>query len=595
MFLLSIEQWITTVLVRSLGWTFAHSIWQALFALIAAYMILGLMKNAKPAARYNFLAATFIVFIFGVIVTFFYELQIHWAADAGLTDGLTTQPIFHSGNYAAAPVIVESIRIIDVLLHYFNQYLDVFVTLWFIIFSIRLLKLSLSLDYINRISKFECAAAKDRWQTLLNELKDKIGITKHVALMHSHIVKVPLVSGFLKPVILVPAGMLCNMPADVIESIFLHELAHIRRSDYLVNIVQSAFDIVFFFNPFILKLSALIREEREACCDTIAVQTTNNKISYVEALVSFGEYSTAASLTAFTASKNHLLQRARRILYNQNKKPGFMEKTILFSSVMILAMITAFTTIKNETRPASQLIHQIKNIITDTIPEGVQDDQPTAAPANRKADKKLRKAEQKLQMKQKELEEMQMKLETIQKKSETDMKLNNQHFEDEWKHLQEIKLDKKELEELQQSSAAAADRIKSIDLEKIKKEVDAVVNSKDIQKRITLATESLEELTKQQSEIDAITKKLSVTINNRFMNDDIAGILDFLEKNNVADAKDVKAFTLNDEELTVNGKKQLSSLHRQLKEKFLDAKGDHIIYSNSGGSKSITIKRNDPS
>jgi len=78
------------------------------------------------------------------------------------------------------------------------------------------------------------------------------------------------------------------------------------------------------------------------------------------------------------------------------------------------------------------------------------------------------------------------------------------------------------------------------------------------------------------------------------MNDDVARILEFLERNNIANAKDVKTFTLNEDELIVNGKKQPASLHKELKEKYIGGKGDHIIYSNSGGSKSISIQRNDP-
>jgi bla regulator protein BlaR1 len=591
----SIEEWITTVLVRSLGWTFTHSIWQALLALITAYVLLALLKKATPAARYNSLAAIFIMFICGVIATFVHELTESVSPGAAINAKSAVTSIFYPANYSATPVIAQSKRIIDVLFDYFNQQLDILVAVWFIIFSIKWLRLSLSLNYINRISKFECTSAKEPWQQLITQLKSKIGIARHVELMQSDIVKVPLVSGFLKPIILVPAGMLANMPADVIGSILLHELAHIRRSDYLVNMVQSALDTIFFFNPFILKLSALLRDEREACCDSIAVNTTNNKVSYVQALVAFGEYSTSASMLAFSGSKNHLLQRVKRILYNQNKKPGFMEKTFLLSSVLMVTVITAFTTIKNETKPATEFVHQINRVVTDTIPANANEQQPSAVTENSKTDKKLRETEEKLQMKQKELDEVQMKLENIQKKIDSEMKMKNEDLQKELKELKESKVDQKELAEIQQRYAAEADKaMKSIDMVKLNKEVAATLKSKEFMKSMLEATESARQLSKQQAEKDAVTQKLSATINDRFMNDDVAWILDFLEQNNVADAKDVKTFTLNDKELTVNGKRQPATLHQQLKEKFIKDKDDHIIYSNSGGNKSITIKRNDP-
>src|SRR5688572_15103827 len=312
MYLLSIDEWITTVFVKALGWTFTHSVWQALLALLVAYTLLTAMKKAKPAVRYNLLLATASLFICGVVITFIYELTQNGGTGEGIGKNTSLQALLYNDSSAASPVILESKRIIDIMQTYFNQYLHYLVAVWFIIFCAKWLRLSLSLDYVNRISRFESAQANEEWQTLLIELKNKLGIIKPVKLLHSNIVKVPLASGFIKPIILVPAGMLMNMPAHLIESILLHELAHIRRGDYLVNILQSAIETIFFFNPFILKLSGLIREEREACCDAIAVDATKNKISYVQALVAFSEYATTSTnMLAFSGSRNHLLQRVK--------------------------------------------------------------------------------------------------------------------------------------------------------------------------------------------------------------------------------------------------------------------------------------------
>jgi beta-lactamase regulating signal transducer with metallopeptidase domain len=84
--------------------------------------------------------------------------------------------------------------------------------------------------------------------------------------------------------------MLTTLPASEIEAILLHELAHIRRRDYLVNLLQSFSDIIFFFNPAVLWLSSLIRDERENCCDDIAIGEVKNKKQFIHALLSFQEY-----------------------------------------------------------------------------------------------------------------------------------------------------------------------------------------------------------------------------------------------------------------------------------------------------------------
>src|SRR6185295_5272898 len=140
----------------------------------------------------------------------------------------------------------------------------------------------------------------------------------------------------------------------------------------------------------------------------------------------FGEYSSAsAPLLAFAGSKNHLLQRVKRILYNQNKKPGFMEKSILFSSVIMLSVITAFTSIRNENKPLAPEVREIKTFVSDTIPdkvdENVNEDQPSRA-ENRKRKKRMRDTEQKEKENQK-LEQIEQKLQEVQLQFDNDIQL----------------------------------------------------------------------------------------------------------------------------------------------------------------------------
>ena len=124
-------------------------------------------------------------------------------------------------------------------------------------------------------------------------------------------------------------------------------------------------------------------------------------------------------------------------------------------------------------------------------------------------------------------------------------------------------------------------------MEKINRDIEKALAKVDMEK-INRDMQAVTLRAMEQSKLHGLTLRPG------YMNDDIASILEFLEENDVAEAKDVKTFTLNNEELTVNGKKQSATLHQQLKERFIGDKDDHIIYSNANGSKSITIKRNDP-
>ena len=92
-------------------------------------------------------------------------------------------------------------------------------------------------------------------------------ISRPVRLLESAIAEVPVVIGYLKPVILIPAGLLANLPVDQVEAILLHELAHIRRADYLVNLLQTMVESLLFYHPAVWWISHVIRTEREHCCD----------------------------------------------------------------------------------------------------------------------------------------------------------------------------------------------------------------------------------------------------------------------------------------------------------------------------------------
>jgi bla regulator protein blaR1 len=596
MYLLTVEEWITTVLVRALGWTFTHSIWQGLVALLVSYTILARMKKAKASSRCNLLLGVSLVFLCAVVITFIFQLRQNEVAVQITDTNASLQSILYNETSAATPVILESKRIIDAVLNYFNQHMHLLMAAWFIIFCFKWLRFSLNLNYVNRISRFESSPVSDEWQQFNDKLRIGLGIGAQVKLLQSNIVKVPLVSGVLRPLILVPAGMLSNMPADVIESVLLHELAHIKRNDYLVNIVQSAAETIFFFNPFMLKLSALIREEREACCDAIAVDATNNRVSYVQALVTFGEYSSSAPLLAFSGSENHLLERVKRILYNQNKKPGFMEKSILLSSVIIFSVITAFTSIRNEKKPETPVMQEIKTLISDTIPDEVNEDvnvneseggdEPSKADS-RKRKKRMREAEQKMEKKEKELEALQKKIEDLQIKVDTDVQIDSKKLQKQLIQLsKQINLQNMKIQVEQQHQLAQAQiALKNIDMQKINRDVQQALKDVDMEK----IKREMQAVSLQKNHINAMS------LRSNYINDDVEYILDFLEDNNVANAKDVKSFTLNNDELTVNGNKQPSSLHQQLKERYIKDKDDHIIYSSSNGSKSITIRRNDPS
>lgn len=155
--------------------------------------------------------------------------------------------------------------------------------------------------------------ASAQWQRTLDRLKTGISVSRPVRLLVSGILQAPATIGWLRPIVLVPVGALAGLPAAQIEALLLHELAHIRRHDYLVHMLQSAVEAVFFYHPAVWWISSHMRAERELCCDDIAVSVTGDAVIYARALA---ELDSARWIqpTVMAANGGSLADRIARLL-----------------------------------------------------------------------------------------------------------------------------------------------------------------------------------------------------------------------------------------------------------------------------------------
>jgi bla regulator protein BlaR1 len=331
-------------LMSVLSRTFIHSLWQGLLLGIIAALILQFTVKSGAVKRYNSIFFLIITFITGTVITFIWQ----WDNAASQTvygfnsfTG-TAVAVFFSGNTQYMGQLLQTIS------HYIIANEQLIFYGWLIVVTLKLIKLSGALWYNHRVRHRKIYEPGINLKQNCSNLGKKLGLNRTVGLLESGYCKIPLVLGYLKPVILLPAGLLTNLPADQVEAIVLHELAHIRRNDYLVNFFQNIVETIFFFNPFLLWLSSRLREERENCCDDIALLYTQNRKSLAAALISFKAYELYgnAFTTAFPGRKNFLFQRVSRILYNKNNGLGMGEKLffipaiIIFFTVMLLASVT---------------------------------------------------------------------------------------------------------------------------------------------------------------------------------------------------------------------------------------------------------------
>lgn len=202
------------------------------------------------------------------------------------------------------------------------------------------------------------------WRLFVKRTAALLGIKKEVAVFVSDLVAGPLTIGFIKPVILVPVATLNNLTPEQMEAVLLHELAHIRRSDYVANLVLAIVEVVLFFNPFMWLISKQIRKDRENCCDEVVLQFQYKPYSYSKALLAIAaEQSTSVFALSAADNRNLLLNRVQRIMGLKEKKSKNSRN--FFFAMLTMTFLVATMIISRETIINSPIIKSLASTVGD--------------------------------------------------------------------------------------------------------------------------------------------------------------------------------------------------------------------------------------
>jgi bla regulator protein blaR1 len=341
-----IEFLLSAEFTRAFAWTLFHSLWQGgLIAIITAGLMMILRKHS-PGVRYAVLYTMMLLLPVLFAGTF---LMIYLPANTGIHSGSQMAgPMWQSGNSLA--VNLQAIPLTEIpqawytyLVHLFENEAKWLVLLWFAGFLIFLLRFSGSFLYVYRLKNKHVYEVDEIWNSNLRHLSGKIRLHRKVKLAESALARIPLTIGYLKPVILLPLGTLSGVPPQQIEAILLHELAHILRKDYLLNILQSVIELLFFYHPVTWWLSGLIRQEREHICDDLAVSVNQDHINYIKALTTMEELNSKSPFlaSAMTGSRKKLLFRVKRLLSPVKLRKGFNEGLVAF--ILLAGLIFALS------------------------------------------------------------------------------------------------------------------------------------------------------------------------------------------------------------------------------------------------------------
>lgn len=350
---------------ENIGWTLIHSLWQISLIGFLLFVALRILKNAPANLRYLFSVAAMFLLIALPIVTFFsYDRASASENKSVLTKSAETSQTFavKTDNQAEkSPNVSENINSLETIVELslpkesrifqgltknsFDEFLPYLVWFWFsgmLFFSFRL---GGGIWKTRRIKTRQTSFVGTDWQEKFDALAEKTGIRRRVAFIQSEIVETPMVIGWLKPFVIVPASVLAGINPRELETIIAHELIHIRRHDFFVNTLQSFVEIVLFFHPATWWISSQIRRERENACDDAVLKIFDTEpLLYASALANLEDFRlqsnnlTPSNIVA--ANGGNLMLRIQRII--KRNRENYDAKASLRPVLSIFLFVAAF-------------------------------------------------------------------------------------------------------------------------------------------------------------------------------------------------------------------------------------------------------------
>jgi len=335
-----LEHLVNSPFLYSLSLTLLHFLWQGVLVALVLKSILVLVNNQRSQLRYAMSSIAMLINLLLPLLTFalIYRAELSYS-------GTSVQVL----SFAE---LIQELKQPDVLFSYqtitdfFPTVLPYLALLWIASVILMSAKLLVEIYFVNQLPQQNSIEPSAQLLIRFNELAQQINLAIAPKLLISLKVDVPMAIGWLKPVVLIPATMVSGLNTAQLEMLMLHELAHIRRHDYLVNFLQTVVEILLFFHPAVLWVSKQMRHEREYCSDDIAVQHCGDAVAYAHTLADTASLCTKANHIhtipnlAMAASGGDLKQRVVRLVDHHcapqnNISKWFASATILLSVLLL--------------------------------------------------------------------------------------------------------------------------------------------------------------------------------------------------------------------------------------------------------------------
>lgn len=382
-------------LVDAVGWALLHSVWQiVIFGLITWVLFRFISKdNAKLKYGVASLALAFIFVSFAI--TFFHYLPLSGNGN-GSALNLSPELLLYLIN---SP---ETLNQFSFEYLQIDRYFPIMVNIWII--GVCILSCHMTFNYLQSIKlrKHLTYPVSKQTQNIADKLIQKINLKQKITILESGYVQTPSLVGYFKPVVLLPVSMLSGIPENQLEIIIAHELAHIKRHDYLFQFIQGIIELLFFYHPVVWWLSSVVNTEREHICDDLAVKVCGESLTLIKALNNMEAIRKKRFelVLGLSGKKDNLFNRVQRIV--RPKASAKKTNKIVFSGLFVfllsgLILISNFA-ISGNALTGKQFFSKIN--VLDQNQQNGSDAMLLAPDKQKKKSKKSKKANEKLELKE---------------------------------------------------------------------------------------------------------------------------------------------------------------------------------------------------
>ena len=369
-----------SVFLNALGNALIDSLWQGGVLWILYHAALIFYK--KNAAAYRNACATILVFLSLAL------FLISFAAAFLHKEPINNSSAFYTEIVHTPAHLNFSLKLIIRYVLKSLPFLSVAYIFLLLFLMVRLIK---AYRYIYMISNQLFLKAAPGLNSFAQNVALQMNFTKKISVWISEYIDVPATIGFFKPIILIPLASINNLSSHQLEAIILHEIFHVKRNDYIINLIISVIETVLFFNPFVMLLSKVIKRERENCCDDFVLQYQYDPHTYAAALLQLEEARITSIKLAMGAvsGKQQLLSRIKRITNDKNITLQFNYGQKIIALITITGIICSFAWLTPENKRPT-LLHKNQDISLNKKISAAKNVSNVHKPAINKPDKKDR-------------------------------------------------------------------------------------------------------------------------------------------------------------------------------------------------------------